>query len=573
MTALTPLKKYRMRVIFAPWLKVFECVCELAVPFIVRNIIDNVFSAGSSHYFDEKYLIWNVILIFGLGIAGFLATMVTQYLASDTCSKYNHDLKNELYTHLNTLTITQVNSYGKNKILNLITNDSVSMQTGVQMYMRLLLRAPFLVIGSVIASFLINWIFGCVVLGCLFLSAIGIFTVFIVTPKKYMEAQTSLDDATKITKDNLSGSRIVRAFSNENHQIEKFEQCNEAYTKKYVSISKLNSLVNPLTFMLVNLAVVFVLFISKTSIENNSFISVGSIVALISFLTQALAALLQFTKLITNLSKAYASKKRIDSFFALSPLKAGGSKTNFDKASDEVISMNNVCLNFGGDNVLDSISLSIKKGEKIGILGGTGSGKSILASLLNGLIFSNSGEICLYKENIDSYSLSAIRGEVSLVGQKPAFFKGTIKNNLCLGTKFSDEEISIALKKADAFEFVSKYEDFINHNVEENGSNLSGGQKQRLSLARGFLFKRDILILDEPFSALDYRTSSKIKANLKELDTTLIICSQRVSNLSMCDRVFVIDGGKIINEGTHEELSKSCLIYKEIKECEAKVNG
>lgn len=578
MHALTPLKKYKVKVIGAPLLKIFECVCELYIPFIVKDIIDEGFNVNSSYYLDTQFIVLRVLLMFGLAFAGFFCTMLTQYLSSKTCSDYNYDLRKLLFSHLQKLSIVQVEEYGKNKALNLVSNDSLSMQRGVQMYMRLLLRAPFLVVGSVVASFLVSTKLGFVVLGALVLSSIVIGIIFVVTPKRYGLAQKELDNISSIGEDNVEGSRVIRAFNQQENQKIKFNKSNEEYERRSINIERINSLVNPLTFAFVNGAIILIFFLGNISIKNNdSSITIGGLVSLVSYLTQALTALLQFTKLVTSLSKAFSSKKRIDEFLAIEPKIISGEVNKADQINngDELIKFDNVCLNFGGEvNALDQLSFSVRKGEKVGIIGGTGSGKSILLSLLNRNNEVTSGQVIFAHKNVKEYDLGFLKSHFAYVSQTPSFFAGTINDNLTLGEEYSEREIIEALQLSQAFEFVSKYSDFIERKVEEAGSNFSGGQKQRLLIARAILANKEVLVLDDATSALDYKTDSLIRNKLNEKkDLTLFIASQRATSLIHCDNIIVLDKGVIVGYGDHDYLLNNCDVYKEIYETQVKING
>ena len=575
MKALTPLKKYKVKVIGAPLLKIFECVCELYIPFIVKNIIDEGFSPTSTHYLDTQFIVNNCLLMFGLAFAGFLCTMVTQYFASRVCSDYNYDLKKELFHHMNSLSSTQIEAYGKNKAVNLISNDALSLQRGVQMYMRLLLRAPFLVIGSVVASFIVAPRFGYIVLGALALCSVIIILVFTLTPPKYQKAQGELDQLSNVGDDNITGSRVIRAFNQQEAQLDKFAIHNDKYARQSMAIERINALVNPLTFAFINGAIILIFYLGKVSFSNNEgLITVGGLVSLVSYLTQSLAALLQFTKLVTSLSKAIASKKRVDEFFSIEPSIKSGELKTLDR-NKPLYKFDDVSLSFTGDkNVLEDINFEINEGETIGVIGGTGSGKSVFLSLLNRLNDVSSGALYFYGENIKDYDLSLIKDQVAFVTQTPSFFKGTIKDNLTLGLDYTEDEIISALKLAEAYEFVSKYEDFLNHKVEEKGVNFSGGQKQRLCIARAILSKKKIVVLDDSTSALDYKTDSLVRSHLRNISgLTLIIASQRATSLSGCDKIIVLDEGKIVGIGGHDKLLSSCSLYKEIYETQVSING
>lgn len=576
MTSFGVLKKYRAKVIIAPILKGVEVVCELVVPFIVSSIIDQGLNENGTHFHDKNFILYSCLIVLGLAFIGFFATMITQYVSSKTSSEFSYDLKREIYSHLNSLSIAQVEEFGKAKALNLLTSDAISVQNGVFMLMRLAVRAPFLVIGSIVASFIISPLAGLIVLSSLLLCALVIFLVIYLTPKQYAALQHSLDNLNSYGDDDIVGGRVIRAFNKEDEEISSFKDETSKYRKQAILISKINAIINPLTFAFVNLAIILVIYMGAKDGLNSS-LSIGGIVAIMSFLTQSLAALIMFTRLVTSLSKAYASKKRIDDFFSVEGRIASISSKPLPliKEKEELLRLEDAGVSFGGETMaLSNINLSINKGESIGIIGGTGSGKSTLISLLNRFRDPSVGNIYYGNINLKELNLKELRSQFAIVFQRPEFFKGTIKSNLLLSNKdASDEEIIEALKLSLSEEFVSRYKDYFDHEVEENGTNFSGGQKQRLLIARALLSHRHILILDDSTSALDYKSDSLVRKNISSIKgLTTIIVSQRATSIKNCDCIYVLDKGEIVGRGKHEELLKNCSIYKEIFEAQVKKN-
>ena len=572
-TTLSPLKPYRFKVFAAPLLKLFECVCELAVPFLVSAIIDQGLTLGGAHYHDASFILPLCGVVFLLAVLGFGLTMVAQYLASDTCTRYAKDLRLEIYSHIQSLTPAELESYGKSKALTLLSSDSFSAQNGVQWFMRLLVRAPFMVFGSIVASFIINWRAALVVVGALGLSALVIFLVVKFTPGRYGRLQHQLDVISYKGEDAIVGTRVIRAFHLQEKEKEGFQEESEKYRRLALSLSKINAAINPLTFGFVNLAIVLILYLGSYQ-AGSSFLTTGAIVALLSFLTQSLNALMQFTRLVTSLSKALASKKRIDEFLALEPKIKDGEREEEAEVSigDTLFELKNVDLGFGGEELaLKGINMAIRKGEKIGIIGGTGSGKSTIVALLERFLDPTSGTVMFKGHDAKESKLASIRGQIALVSQKPQLFKGTIESNLTLGEPKTKEEIDEALRDALAYDFVHEKEGGLSHAVEEGGSNFSGGQKQRLLIARALLAKRDVLILDDATSALDYRSDAQVRENInKRKDLTLVIVSQRATSIRGCDRIYVLDKGEIVGVGKHEEILKSCEVYRQIYEAQVK---
>ena len=574
MTSLTPLKKYKFLVFFAPFFKVIECITELIVPFVVKSIIDDGLAEGGSNYKDVPFIVWRCLLILALALIGFGCTMVSQYICARTATSFSRDLKKSLFRHLFSLSSEQLDQFGRNKALNLLTADAPSLQNGVFMFMRLVVRAPFLVIGSVIASFLVNVYAGFVVLGVLALCALTVFIVVASTPKQYAALQGELDRLSALGEDGITGARVVRAFNKQDESQAEFEEHSETYRKRALVISKINGFLNPLTFALVNLGIVLILYLGSFH-YSSTLISAGAIVALVSYLTQCLAALLQFTRLVTSLSKGWASKKRMDAFLAIQPNLVGGGKTSISKKEGTpVFELRHVSLSFGGEsNALEDIDIAIPEGSRIGIIGGTGSGKSTLLNLLMRLYDPSQGEAFFYGESMKGYDLGFLRQFCAFVSQKPSLFAGTIRSNLLFGREAASEgEIKKALMDAQAYDFVSRYEDYLDHPVEEGGLNFSGGQKQRLLIARALLSNRPVLILDDSTSALDYKTDLLVREAIKKKKgLTTIIVSQRATSIADCDTIFVLDKGRLVASGTHDELLSSCDIYREIYSMQ--VNG
>ncbi len=571
-TALRQLKKYRVKVFLAPVLKLFECICELAVPFLVKFIVDDGLTVGGAHYHDQGFIFSLVGVMFALAFAGFAVTMITQYLAARVSSNYAYDLKKDLFAQIQAVSSSQLERFGEAKALNLVNNDSFFLQNGVMMFMRLLVRAPFIVIGSVVASFFVNVYGGLVVLGSLLICSAVVAIVMALTPKQYGRLQSELDHLSTLGEDTIDGGRVIRAFNKQGERVSEFEVASEKYRKQAITIARINAFVNPLTFAAVNAGIILVLYLGSFQLDSTG-ISPGSIIAIISYFTQCLTALILFTRLTTSLSKAFASKKRVDAFFALEPeIIDGGLESEPElKQGDAYYELKDVAVSFGGEShALSHIDLTIHKGETIGIIGGTGSGKSTLLGLLERFIDPCEGEILYKGHPIKDSKLNSIRKDIALVSQKSQLFRGSIRDNLLLGAgERSEEEILSASKDAMSYEFVSRYEDGFDHKVEENGSNFSGGQKQRILLTRALLSNRPILILDDSTSALDYQTDLTVRKNIKKREgLTTILVSQRATSIKDCDVIYVLDQGAIVGKGKHEELLKDCPIYQEIFEAQ-----
>ena len=568
MKALTPLKKYGFKVFLAPTLKLFEVATELFSPFLVRYIIDEGIAKNDWNFTWKASLI-----LFGVALLGFLFTMLAQYLCSRVACDYAHDLRKEVFHKVSSLSDKQLDTFGKEKILTIVNNDTFAMQSGVNMFMRLIFRPPFLFIGATILSFIIDYRAGLIYVGALIACAVVIGAIMVASNKKYTAIQASLDEMTLISGDALSGAKPVRAFNKEKYEEARFNSSVSTYKERSLDLASLNASLNPLTFFFVNAALILVVLIGRSGIPSVSGITTGQIVSLISYLVSCLAAMIMFSRMIFALNRASASKKRIDSLLALEgDIKNTGVITKDEEASGtKLIEFKDVSLTYGkeGDEpAISGLSFRIDQGETVGIIGGTGSGKSTAISLLLRLYEPTSGQILYRGIPLYEYDLNALRKEISVALQKPSIFKGTIRSNLLLSKKdATEDEMVKALKDALAYDYVSKYDDFLDHEIEEGGANLSGGQKQRLLIARALLKGGDLLILDDCMSALDYLSDQKVRSNISKIKgLTKIIVSQRASSLIDCDKILVFDNGQIIASGKHEELLKSCDIYREIFE-------
>ena len=566
MNAFTPLKKYRAKVLIAPLFKLIECLCEIAVPFFVRAIIDSCFDAANPDPKDLGFALGMGGVVLLLAFVGFAFTMITQYLAARVAADYGYDLKATLHDHLLALSPKQIDAYGKEKALNLLGSDAFALGNGVQHFMRLLVRAPFLTIGCLAAAFFINVYAGIVIATALLICALALGIYMKKAPEKYQRLQEELDRLSTSGGDLIRGVRVIHGFNAEEREIAAFSKQSDHYRKVATAIWRFTSFVNPITFAFINLALIGVLFLGSYSFSSTG-LSVGSMVALISLLTQALAALLQFSLLANNLTKAIASKHRIDAFLALPLLIQDGPIQ--EEAPMEVgqtlFAFHDAELSFGGDRpVLSHLNLEIKKGERIGIIGGTGAGKSTFLALLCRYLDVTHGEITFKGHPIQDGTLANLRSSIAMVGQQGGLFQGSIRDNLCLGLPFSETEINAALEGAQAASFVQAYVDGLDHPLTEMGNNLSGGQRQRLLIARNLLHHREISIYDDATSALDYATEAKVRqAIFARSGDTILFVSRRVTSVMGCDCIYVFDNGEIVGEGDHESLLKGCPVYAE----------
>lgn len=569
--SLSLLKYFKKQLIAGPIFKSFEVIFELIIPFIVSDVI-NIGIVNN----DVFFIITRCILIISFGILGLTSTLVCQYFASIASQGYGTLLRDKIFEHSNNLSLRQINSFSKGYIQTLITNDSIYMQNAVAVGIRLLIRAPFLVLGAMICSFIINYIVGFIFLGLTIIISIILYFIISYASKRYLIIQKQLDNLSNNVSDNLKGSRVIRAFNYQDEEVVKFKKESNDYKKKVLSVEKFNSFINPLTFGIINVGIVLILYF--TSFYPGFFnLNGGEIVALINYLNQILVALLVVSNLVVIFNKAFASKKRLDDFLNEQNEIKSGNLNKIDEHSLNCLEFNNVCFSFndGKKNVLNNLNFKLEKGKSLGIIGTTGSGKTSIVNLILRLYNASNGKINFFGNNLNDYNIDYLKELISYSPQKSLLYKGTIKSNMLIAKKdASDEEIINALKLANAYEFVMKYDDGINHEVEENGTNFSGGQKQRLSLARSLLKDSKLLIIDDSFSALDYLSEKTIRKNIEQLqrncNLSTIIISQRISSLKDLDAIIVIDNGEIQAIGNNDELLKISPLYKQIYDIQTK---
>lgn len=568
------IKKYKKEFILGPIFKIVEVVFELMIPFLMKYMI-NTGIPSFQNYEGVGKILYPGLIIIAFCIFGFLSTLVCQYFASVASQGFGTDLRNRIFLKVNSLSLKDIDNFGRGNLINLITNDTTRVQTGIAMLIRLAIRAPVLVIGSLVCSFVIDYRVGLMFL--ILIPIISLILAIILTKnsKNYLKVQQRLDDISNYSNDSLKGSRVIRAFNKENTIINQYKNKTEKYFNETKKANLVAALINPLTFLVVNIGIMLVIYFGGNLTINNELTN-GDLVALISYLNQILMALIVVSNLVIIFTKAFSSQKRIDQL-----LQSETSIVNYSKYKDislnygdEFINFENVSFKYedDGNEVISNINFKINKGEKIGIIGGTGSGKTTLIKLIERFYDVTSGELLYKGHNIKDYDLDKLHQEISLVNQRSVLFNGTIKSNILIGKKdATDEEIINALKNSEAYKFVKEYSDFIDHEVYENGKNFSGGQKQRLSLARALIKDSELLILDDSTSALDYLTDKNVRENINKMkDLTVIFISQRTSSIQHCDKIIVVDNGKIDAIGTHEELLNTSLIYKEIYDSQVK---
>ena len=563
------IKYFKKEFILGPTFKMLEVAFELLMPFLMSYIIDTGIMAAEQ-YGDYTKIVLPGIIIFLFALLGLCSTLVCQHFASIASQGFGTRLRNALFEKIMNMSLRNVELIGKGNLNTALSNDINRLQVSVAMMIRLVLRAPAIVIGSLICAFIIDWQVALIFLGVVVLISIVLFIILFLSSKKVVLIQKKVDELVTLTNDSLNGMRVIKAFNNEKVEVNKFKNKTKSYYDEMKSVNFINALTNPLTFLIINIAILLVVYFSKDQIIYEGILTTGELTSLIQYLNQCFVALIAVSNLVIIFTRAFSSKKRVDYLlnlkedlennpkFAPFSIQNGENLIKFDDVSFH--------YNEGENNVVKNLNFDIFKGEKVGIIGGTGSGKTTLIKLIERFFDRSNGTIFYKSKDIKDYDLNALHQEISLVNQKAVLFKGTIRSNLQIAKKDATEEEMIeALKEACAYDFIKKFPDFLDHEVEESGKNFSGGQRQRLSIARALLKKSEILILDDSTSALDYLTEKELKNNVfHKSDLTTLVIAQRVSSIINCDKIIVMYHGEVENIGTHEELLKKSSVYKEI---------
>ena len=551
-----------MQSILAPAFKMLEAGFDLTVPLLVARIIDEGIAAGNSQ------VIWsNFALMLLMALLGLACSFTAQFFAAQAAIGSAAGLRRDLLAHIQSLSFTELDTIGTSTLITRMTSDINQVQNGINMFLRLFLRSPFIVFGAMVLVFTIN-----VQLALVFVAAIAVLFVIVfgimkITRPKYQQLQKKLDGVTAATRENLNGVRVIRAFGREETQVQEFAQINGELAASQLHVGRISATLNPLTYVVVNTVIIAVLWIGAGKVDNGLLLQ-GDLVAMINYIGQILIELVKLANLIVLLSKSTASLSRVEQILdAESSMTFTGTETGSD--TDTILEFQNVALRYqgaGAESVF-GISFDLQKGQTLGIIGGTGSGKSTLISMIPRFYDATSGTVRLKGVPIAELREDVLRQTVAVVRQKAQLFAGTIRSNLLWGCETAtDEELWQALETAQAADFVK--EKGLDAVVEQGGRNLSGGQKQRLTIARALVKKPQILILDDSASALDYATDAALRAAIKALpgDMTVIIVSQRTASIQHADKILVLDDGELAGQGTHEVLLETCPIYREIHE-------
>jgi len=555
------LKKYVREAILAPLFKLLEAAFELLVPLVISGIIDTGITNGDRLYIRDRGLI---LLLFA--VVGLLSAVTAQYFSAKCAVGFGTSLRNDLFHHILSLSRAETEPIGQATLITRMTNDSNQIQNGVNMFFRLVLRSPFIVFGAMFMAYMISGREGLLFTAVIVILFFIVFLVTRISVKGYHSVQKKLDCITSKTSENLSGVRVIRAFNREESEKASYSETAGNLSGEQIRVGKISALMNPLTYVTVNLGIVAILQTGAIHV-NTGELSRGQVVALVNYMSQILVELIKLANLIILLSKSQASANRINEIFSLkNSQREGNLSADFSDASVE---FKNVGFTYpgAGEEAVSDISFIAEKGEMIGVIGGTGSGKTTIMNLIPRFFDAGRGEILINGEDIRDYRIHSLRDKIGIVEQKALLFSGSIAENLCWGKEDAAAcELTEALQSAQAGNIISLKEKGLDAEVNQGGNNFSGGQKQRLSLARTFVKKPPVLILDDSSSALDFATDAGLRKAIKKefSKATVFMVSQRVTSIRGADRILVMDDGKLVGNGTHKELLKSCGIYREI---------
>ena len=560
------LRRFRKESILAPLFKMLEATFDLLVPMVVADIIKVGIAGG-----DTTYIWTRCGLLVLMALIGLLCSFTAQYFAARAAIGTSTGLRHELMAHIQSLSFSELDTLGVSTLITRMTSDVNQVQNGLNMFLRLFLRSPFIVAGAMIAAFTIDTQIALIFLAAIPVLAVIVFGIMRITSPMYKTVQARLDAVTGATRENLSGVRVVRAFGREDAEEENFVQQNGSLNAMQLKVGRIAALMNPLTYVVVNLGIIGILYFGANKIGSGALLS-GDVVALVNYMSQILVELVKLANLVVLLTRAIASMGRVSQVLDTPSTMAFPEKpVSADAASDVAVAFDHVSLRYQGAGAesLSDVTFTAKKGQTIGVIGGTGSGKTTLVSLIPRFYDATKGQVTLLGQPITAYSKEELNRHVAVVMQKAQLFKGTIRSNLLWGNEnATDEELWHALSIAQSEDFVRQKPGKLDDPVEQGGRNLSGGQRQRLTIARALVGHPDILILDDSASALDYATDAALRKALRTLpaETTLFIVSQRTSSLRHADQIIVLDDGHVVGIGTHDTLMQTCEVYREIHE-------
>lgn len=564
---LTYIRDYKVRAILAPLFKCLEACFDLFVPLVISSMIDRGIRSGNLGYVFRMGG-----LLLALAAIGLLCSFTAQFFAAKVAIHTGKGLRNDLFKHINSLGYREIDTLGTSTLITRMTSDINAVESGVNMALRLFMRSPFIVFGAMVMAFTISARAGLIFAVTILILFIVVFGIILTTAPMYRANQGQLDRIMKTTRENLLGVRVVRAFNRQASEIDEFRRENEKLTAMQVSVGRISALLNPVTYVIINLAVVYLIYRGGGFVYEGA-ITQGALVALVNYMSQILVELIKLANLIIQITRAMASMNRIDGIFQLQPAVSDANASDRDavtaRSDIPAVEFRQAAFAYteGAEDALRDISFRVMPGETIGVIGGTGAGKTTLINLIPRFYDVTAGEVLVCGRNVRDYALETLREKIGLVPQRSVLFRGNLRSNMQWGKPdATDEEIYAALKTAQAYDFVAQKGEGLELRVEQEGRNFSGGQKQRLAIARALVRRPEILILDDSASALDFATDAALRKAIKT-DTenmTVFLISQRVSTVRNADQIVVLDDGQVAGIGTHAELYRSCPVYHEI---------
>lgn len=555
------MRGYEKECILGPLFKLLEATLELLVPLVVAALIDRGIAGG-----DRPFVLRMALILVLFGAVGLFFSVIAQFFAAKAAVGFVTRIRSVLFSHIQTLSYEQTDTLGTSTLITRLTGDTAQVQSGVNLCLRLLLRSPFVVFGAMVMAFFVDKQSALWFVAVIPLLSIVVFGIMLISMPLYKKVQSRLDRLLRSARENLSGTRVLRAFTEEDAQVKRFKRQNEELTDEQVRVGKISALLNPITYVLINFAIIVLIYTGAIRVEAGK-LTQGAVIALYNYMSQILVELIKLANMIINITKALASAKRIEAVLENKNSQQKGTETRPAEGTDAIV-FKNVSFTYPGakEPSVTDISFHLKRGETLGIIGGTGSGKSTLVQLLGGFYDATEGEISVLGRDVRSYDAGALCKLVGMVPQKSVLFRGSIGENMRLGNpEATDEEIIDAISIAQASEIVAE-KGGLSYEIAQGAKNLSGGQRQRLCIARALVTKPDILVFDDSSSALDFATEASLRRDLKKLpaETTKVIISQRAGTLTDADKILVMDDGRIVGMGTSDELMESCEVFREI---------
>ncbi len=556
------LKRYKVQSVLAPLFKLLEAAFELIVPLVVAEIVDVGITGGRG----AQYIVNCCLILVALGVVGLVSAVAAQYFAARAAVGFSEGLRHDLFAKMQSLSYSGIDNLGTARMITRMTSDVNQIQSGVNLVLRLFMRSPFIVFGAMIMAFTISTLAGVVFAVAIAVLCAVVFIIMLVSIPLYKNVQDKLDKVTTATRETLTGARVLRAFCLEDEELSNYKNKNGELTKAQLFVGKISALMNPLTYAIINVAIIALLEVGAIKV-NGGALTQGKVLALYNYMAQILIELIKLANLIITVTKSFACAGRVNEILEMQSSLVHVSDAG--RKSEHFIEFDNVCVNYGDAevNALDGISFTVERGQTVGVIGGTGAGKTTLVNMIPHFYDAKSGEVLVDGKPVGAYDDELLRDRCGIVPQRAVLFEGTIRDNMRWGKNdATDEEIMSAIETAQAADVIKSKDAGLDEIVEQGGKNFSGGQRQRLTIARALVKRPEILILDDSASALDYATDANLRKSLRGLDyaPTVFIVSQRTSSIRHADKIIVLDGGKMAGIGTHEQLLESCPLYREI---------